>query len=52
VDRLEDVLQANPSMNSMELTQWLDEEFGLQVHPRSVERALGRRRRKKAGPRR
>ena len=52
VDRLEDVLQANPSMNSMQLTQWLDEEFGLRVHPRSVERALGRRRRKKAGPRR
>lgn len=51
VDRLEQALQTNPSLNSAQLAQWLEDEFGLRVHRRSVERALDRRR-KKAGSRR
>jgi transposase len=51
VDRLEQMLEVNPALNSAELAQWLADEFGLAVHRRSVERALERRRRK-AVPRR
>lgn len=51
VDRLEHMLEVNPSLNSAELAQWLEDALGLRVHRRSVERALERRR-KKAGPRR
>jgi len=51
VNRLEQMLEVNPSLNSAELAQWLEDELRLRVHRRSVERALERRR-KKAGPRR
>jgi len=51
VDRLQQTLQTDPSMNSAQLAQWLEDELGLQVHRRSVERALDRRR-KKAWPQR
>ncbi len=47
VDRLEQVLAADPSLNSAQLAQRIEDELGLRVHRRSVERALGRR--KKAG---
>jgi transposase len=47
VDRLEQALTAEPSLNSAQLAQRLEDELGLRVHRRSVERALGRR--KKAG---
>ena len=47
VDRLERALQAEPSVNSAQLARRLEDELGLRVHPRSIERALGRRR--KAG---
>jgi len=43
VDRLEHALEADPSLNSAQLAQRLEEELGLRVHRRSVERALGRR---------
>src|SRR5947208_9333431 len=43
VDRLERALEAEPSLNSAQLAQRLEEELGLRVHRRSVERALGRR---------
>jgi len=46
VDRLERALDADPSLNSAELAQRLEEELGLRVHRRSVERALSRRRKK------
>jgi len=48
VDRLERVLVAEPSLNSAQLAQRLEDELGLRVHRRSVERALGRRRKKGA----
>jgi transposase len=51
VDRLEHMLEVNPALNSAELAQWLEDELGLRVHRRSVERALERQR-KKAWPRR
>jgi transposase len=51
VDRLEHALEVDPALNSAQLAQRLEEELGLQVHRRSVERALGRRR-KKGGLRR
>ena len=47
IDRLERALQAEPSLNSAQLAQRLEDELGLRVHRRSVERALDRRR--KAG---
>jgi transposase len=50
VDRLEQALEADASMNSAQLAEWLEDELGLHVHRRSVERALERRR-KKAGHR-
>jgi transposase len=50
VNRLEQTLEAEPALNSAQLAQRLDEELGLRVHRRSVERALGRR--KKASRRR
>ena len=43
VDRLEQALQAEPALNSAQLAQGLQEELGLRVHRRSVERALSRR---------
>ena len=48
VDRLERALEADPSLNSAQLAQQLEEELGLRVHRRSVERALSRRRKKGA----
>ena len=43
VDRLERALEAEPALNSAQLAQRLEEQLGLRVHRRSVERALGRR---------
>jgi transposase len=43
VDRLEQALKTDPSLNSAQLAQHLEEELGLRVHRRSVERALSRR---------
>ncbi|HEY8953946.1 MAG TPA: helix-turn-helix domain-containing protein [Candidatus Dormibacteraeota bacterium] len=43
VDRLEQALKTDPSLNSAQLAQQLEEELGLRVHRRSVERALSRR---------
>jgi transposase len=48
VDRLEAVLQVEPSLDSAQLALRLEEELGLRVHRRSVERALSRRRKKGA----
>lgn len=43
VDRLERALEAEPTLNSAQLAQRLEDELGLRVHRRSVERALDRR---------
>jgi len=48
VDRLEAALEANPALTSAQLAQRLEAELGLQVHRRSVERALSRRQKKGA----
>jgi transposase len=48
VDRLDEALMANASLNSAQLAQLVEVEFGLSVHRRSVERALDRRRKKGA----
>ena len=50
VNRLEQALEVDPSLNSAQLAQRLEDDLGLRVHRRSVERALGRR--KKGGNRR
>jgi transposase len=50
VDRLQEALASDPSLNSARLAALLKEERGLRVHPRSVERALARRRKKGAPP--
>jgi transposase len=49
VDHLEAVLAADPSASSAELAHAVAERFGYDVHPRSVERALARRRHPKSG---
>ena len=51
IDRLEEALSADPSLSSTRLAALLEEERGLRVHPRSVERALARRRKRGAQPR-
>jgi transposase len=43
VNRLDEALMANTALNSAQLAQLVEEEFGLRVHRRSVERALNRR---------
>ena len=48
VDRLEAALEADPSLNSAQLAHLLEGELELHVHRRSIERALGRRRKKGA----
>lgn len=47
VDLLEAVLAEDATLSSDRLAELLEEQLGLRVHPRSVERALARRRRKK-----
>lgn len=49
VDLLEAMVAEDPTQNSRQLAERLEEQLGLRAHPRSVERALDRRRRKK-GP--
>jgi len=44
VDALELALAEDPALSSNALAGMVEERFGLRVHPRSVERALGRRR--------
>jgi transposase len=51
VDRLEEALADDPAINSVRLAALLAEERRLPVHPRSVERALARRRKKGPYPR-
>jgi len=48
LDLLEEALAAEPSLTSAALVRLLGERLGLSVHPRSVERALARRRKKGA----
>lgn len=47
VDLLEAALAEDTTLNSRRLSQRLWEQLGMRVHPRSVERALARRRRKR-----
>jgi len=44
VDYLEQVIQKDPSLKARALTEQVATRFGVNVHPRSVERALARRR--------
>jgi len=46
VDWLEEILAHEPSISAEELAARLREEQALEVHPRSIERALERRRKK------
>ena len=49
VDHLEALLAADQTMSPADLAAGVAECFGYSVHPRSVERALARRRRPKSG---
>lgn len=44
VDHLEELLTADPTLRSSALADLVEERFGTRVHPRSIERALTRRR--------
>lgn len=46
VDLLEAMLAEDATLSSSRLAQRVEEQLGLRVHPRSVERALARRRQK------
>jgi transposase len=46
VDFVDAILEREPQTSTGELVQRIAERFGLHVHPRSVERALARRRKK------
>lgn len=47
VDFLEQELAADPSLGANELVVHVEKRFGFEVHPRSVERALARRKKKR-----
>ena len=51
VDFLDGVLAEDPDLKSDALVEQVEQQFGLRVHPRSVERALARRRKKNFSPR-
>lgn len=51
VDFLARLRAGDSSLNSARLARLLEEELGLAVHPRSIERALGRREKKARRPR-
>lgn len=44
VDHLEELVAADPALRSSALADLVEERFGTRVHPRSIERALTRRR--------
>ena len=46
IDVLEAALAEDPELSSSALVEMVRERFGLRVHPRSIERALGRRRKR------
>ncbi len=50
VERLAEAAAADPLLNSSDLAGLAQGEFGLHVHPRSVERALARRPKDRKGP--
>jgi transposase len=50
VERLAAAAADNPALSSAELAFLAEREFGLHVHPRSVERALARRPKDQTGP--
>ena len=47
VQFVEQLLQDEPCLRSTELAKRVLERFGLEVHPRSVERALARAKKKR-----
>lgn len=49
VDSLERLADEEPALRAQDLAGRLRERFSVEVHPRSVERALGRRRKKNSG---
>ena len=49
VDFLERLAGEEPTLRAQDLAARLRERFGVDVHPRSIERALGRRRKKNSG---
>ena len=51
VDFLEEALVEAPSTRPSQLVERVQQRFGLQVHPRSIERALQRRRKKNSSRR-
>ena len=47
MDFLAEVRTAEPSLNASALAERLEQRFGVSVHPRSIERALARREKKR-----
>jgi len=43
IDFIDQTRQANPAYKALELSQRVQEQFGLRVHPRSIEKTLARK---------
>lgn len=52
MDFLEREMASNPSLRGAALSEQVEQRFGLRVHPRSIERALVRRQKKRKQTRR
>ena len=52
MDFLEREMASDPSLRGAALSERVEERFGLRVHPRSIERALARRQKKRKQTRR
>ncbi|MHB1505046.1 MAG: helix-turn-helix domain-containing protein [Acidithiobacillus sp.] len=50
MERLREAAAADPALSSGDLAELAQAEFGLRVHPRSIERALARRPKDQRGP--
>jgi transposase len=49
MDFVDELRERSPSLGSQELAHLIEERFGRSVHPRSIERALERREKKRRG---
>jgi transposase len=50
IDFLQQILQDDPSLHSTELASRVAKRFGVIVHPRTIERGLTRRQKKRQKP--
>ncbi len=47
VEALQETLDEKPDSDATALVEWVEERFGISIHPRSIERALARQEKKR-----